>query len=67
MYIVVIAWLFVALIIAISQASLVASVLSFVFWGLVPLSLIVWLFGTSERRRRKAKQTNQSPSSDAQP
>jgi len=54
MYIVAIAWLFVALIIAISQASVVAAALSFIGWGIVPLALILWLFGTPERQRRAA-------------
>jgi len=56
MYIVVIAWLFVALIIAISQVSVVAAILSFVFWGIAPLALILWLFGTPQRRRRAVLQ-----------
>jgi hypothetical protein len=56
MYIVVIAWLFVALIIAISQASVVAAILSFIFWGIAPLALILWLLGTPQRRRRAALQ-----------
>ena len=58
MYIVVIAWLFVALIITISQASIVAAVLSFTFWGIIPLALILWLFGTPERRRRAASRAH---------
>jgi uncharacterized membrane protein (DUF4010 family) len=55
MYIVVIGWLFVTLIIAISQASVVAAMISFAFWGLLPLSLILWIFGRAERKRRSAK------------
>ncbi len=53
MYIVAIAWLFTASLIAISQASLIAGLLSFFFWGIVPLSLLLWLIGTPARMRRK--------------
>lgn len=53
MYIVVIAWIFVALVIAAGQTSVVAGVLSFVFWGMLPLLLLLWLIGTPARLRAK--------------
>jgi hypothetical protein len=51
MYIVAIAWLYVTILMAASEATLVAGVLSFVFYGFLPLALLLWLFGTPQRRR----------------
>lgn len=55
MYVVAIAWLYVTLLMAATESSLTAGVLTFVFYGLAPLSLFLWLFGTPQRRRNKAR------------
>lgn len=54
MYIIAIAWLYVALLVAVADDSVVGGVLTFVFFGIAPLALFVWLFGTPARRRTKA-------------
>ena len=56
MYIVAIAWLYVTILMAATETSLVAGILSFVFYGLAPLALLLWLLGTPQRRRNKAQQ-----------
>ena len=56
MYIVAIAWLYVTILMAATETSLVAGILSFVFYGLAPLALLLWLMGTPQRRRNKAQQ-----------
>ncbi|MCB1938820.1 MAG: hypothetical protein KDF24_09980 [Rhodocyclaceae bacterium] len=53
MYIVAIAWLYVALLAAITDTTVVGGVLTFVFYGVFPLSLFLWLVGTPARRRRQ--------------
>ena len=53
MYLVPIAWLYVVILIAAAEDTIVAAVLTFVFWGLAPLALFLWLFGTPARRRRR--------------
>ena len=55
MYIVAIAWLYVTILMAATETSLVAGILSFVFYGLAPLALLLWLMGTPQRRRNKAQ------------
>lgn len=55
MYIVAIAWIFVALMATVTETTVVGAVLTFLFYGLAPLSLFVWIFGTSARRRRLAQ------------
>jgi sulfite exporter TauE/SafE len=54
MYIVAIAWLYVALMMAITEPSLVAGALTLLFYGLLPCALLLWLVGTPQRRRSKA-------------
>jgi hypothetical protein len=55
MYIVAIGWIFVTLLMALTEASVTAAVLSFCFYGLAPLALFLWLVGTPQRRRTKAR------------
>lgn len=55
MYIVVIAWLFVILMMAITEKNITAGVLTFFFYGFAPCALLLWLIGTPQRRRNKSK------------
>lgn len=52
-YIVAIAWLYVVLMMSLTEASVVAGIATFVFYGLAPLSLFLWLVGTPQRRRNR--------------
>ncbi|MBW7900144.1 MAG: hypothetical protein H3C26_01585 [Rhodocyclaceae bacterium] len=54
MYIIAIGWLWVVLMMAITESNLVAATLTFVFYGLLPCALLLWLLGTPARRRRQA-------------
>ena len=51
MYVIAIAWLYVTLLMAATEPNLTAGVLTFGFYGLAPLALLLWLFGTPQRRR----------------
>ena len=55
MYIVAIAWLYVAVLAAAADTTLIGGILTFVFYGVAPLSLFLWLFGTPARRCRSAQ------------
>jgi len=54
MYIVAIGWLWVTLLMAITETNIVAGIATFLFYGLMPCSLILWLGGTKVRRQRQA-------------
>lgn len=54
MYIVAIGWLYVTLLIAVNEPSVVAGIISFLFYGLMPCSLLLWLGGSKVRRQRRA-------------
>jgi hypothetical protein len=43
MYIVAIGWLYVTLLVAANEPTVVAGVISFLFYGLLPCSLLMWL------------------------
>jgi len=53
MYIVAIAWLYVTLMMAITEKNVVAGVMTFVFYGVLPLALVLWLVGVPRRRLAK--------------
>jgi hypothetical protein len=56
MYIVPIAWLYVALMMAVAEANspvgtLLGAIITFILYGLLPIGLVVYLMGTPVRRR----------------
>lgn len=62
MYLVAIAWMYVVLMMALveafsSQGSVLGALITFVFYGVVPLSIVMYLMGTPGRRaaRRRAE------------
>ena len=68
MYIVAIAWLYVTLMMAATESSVVAGILTFLFYGLLPCALFIWLFSTPQRRRnRQAKESVETTASIEQP
>lgn len=56
MYVIAIGWLYVTLLMAATETNITAGILTFVLYGVAPLSLVLWLFGTPQRRRRIAAQ-----------
>ena len=51
--IIIIGWLYVTLLMALSESSVVAGVLTFVFYGLAPCTLPFWLLLSKVRRQRR--------------
>jgi len=60
-YIVAVAWLYVTLLMAVAERSVVAGVLTFVFYGLGPLLLLLWLFGIPRRARDRRQAVAAEP------
>lgn len=61
MYLVIIAWLYVAVLMAVaeatnSQGSLLGAIVTFFLYGLAPVALVVYLMGTPLRRKARARQ-----------
>ena len=61
MYIIVIGWLYVTLLVALTESSIFAGILSFVFYGLAPTALLLWLTGSASRRRKSSAVNKSSP------
>ena len=54
MYIIAIGWLYVTLLVAVNEPGIVAGIVSILFYGLLPCSLLLWLGGSKARRQRRA-------------
>jgi len=66
MYIVAIGWLYVALMMAITETNVVAGVATFLFYGLGPVAIVVYIMGTpGRRRRRKAREADEAAAAKA--
>ncbi|WP_420993856.1 hypothetical protein ACKI2N_008915 [Cupriavidus sp. 30B13] len=53
MYIVAAGWLYVTLMMAITEHTVVAGVATFAFYGLGPVAILMYIMGTPGRRRRR--------------
>jgi len=65
-YVVAIAWLYVALMVSITQPTVFRGVVTFIGAGLFPLALLLYLLGTPQRRRnqRRAREAEANGSVD---
>ena len=64
MYLVAIAWMYLALMMAIAEAthangSLLGAIITFLLYGVGPLALVMYLMGTPHRRRARQLQEQQ--------
>lgn len=55
MYLIAIAWIYVVLLVSVANTTVVGGALTFLFAGVGPLALFLWLFGTPARRRTAAR------------
>lgn len=55
MYIVAIAWMYVILMMSVTEKSITAGVMTFVFYGLVPVLILLYLMGTPQRKRNRQR------------
>mgnify|MGYP001176903044 CR=1 FL=1 len=53
MYIVAIGWLYVVVLMALTEQNLVAGAATFIFYGLLPVIVVLWLGGAKARRRKR--------------
>ena len=65
MYLIVIGWLYVTLLMALaeafsSQSSVLGAIITFVFYGLLPMALVIYLMGTPMRRKAIRQQEQQA-------
>jgi hypothetical protein len=58
MYIVAIAWIYVVFMMAITEANAVAGVMTFLLYGVFPLTIVLYLMGTPKRKRNRQRAEN---------
>ena len=56
MYIIAIGWLYVTVLIAFNEPTVISGIISFLFYGLLPCGLLLWLAGSKVRRQRRRYQ-----------
>ncbi|WP_194721411.1 hypothetical protein [Noviherbaspirillum malthae] len=55
MHIVAIAWIYVVLMMSITEHSVIAGIMTFLLYGVLPLTIILYLMGTPQRKRNRAR------------
>jgi hypothetical protein len=58
MYIVAIAWIYVVLLMSLTEHSVIAGMMTFLFYCIVPLTIILYLIGTPRRKRTRLAAKN---------
>lgn len=53
MYIIAIAWIYVTTLMAATEKTITAGILTFVFYGLLPCALLLWLLGVKHRKHQQ--------------
>ena len=70
MHIAAVGWIYVTLMMAITEETVIAGIMTFFLYGVLPTVIIVYLGGSPQRRRRKEEarlrlmQERQTPSAD---
>lgn len=64
MYIVAIAWLYVVMVMAATESNLTAAAMTLIWYGVLPLALFLWLFGTPQRRRNRRSRVSAEQEAD---
>ncbi len=59
MYIIAIAWIYVVFMMAITETTAIAGIMTFLLYGVLPLSIIVYVMGTGGRKRKRRAQEMQ--------
>ena len=60
MHIAAVGWIYVVLMMAITEESVIAAIMTFFFYGVLPVSIIVYLAGTGTRKRRRQQEQLQA-------
>ena len=56
MHIIAIGWLYVTVLVAFNEPTVISGIISFCFYGLLPCGLLLWLAGSKVRRQRRRYQ-----------
>ena len=54
MYIIAIGWIWVVFMMSITETSVIGGIMTFLLYGVVPLSIILYVMGAPQRKRNRA-------------
>lgn len=60
MHIAVVGWIYVVLMMAITEESVVAGIMTFFFYGVLPVTIIMYVGGSGNRKRRREQKNLQA-------
>ncbi|WP_292933819.1 hypothetical protein [Noviherbaspirillum sp.] len=66
MYIVAIAWIYVVLMMSITEQSVIAGIMTFLLYGVLPLAIILYVMGSPRRKRDRANAEKFPPAPSAE-
>lgn len=67
MWIVAIGWMYVVTLMAATEPTVVAGIMTFFGYGVLPLSLVLYLMGAGRRRRRPVQRPGPADAGDDRP
>jgi biotin transporter BioY len=67
MLLVAIGWIYVVLMMSVAEETVVAGVMTFVFYGVVPVALILYISGSGKRKRLRARLEEEKRAAMMQP
>jgi biotin transporter BioY len=69
MYMIAIAWLYVVLMMSITETSVTAGIMTFIFYGIIPLSVVLYIVDAPRRRKNRQykRMHQQAATQDKQP
>lgn len=53
MYIVALAWIYVVFMMSITEQSIIAGIMTFLLYGILPVAIILYVMGTPQRKRNR--------------
>ena len=59
MYIIVVAWIYVIFLMSVTEKTAVAGIMTFLLYGLLPVSILIYLMRTGHRKRKRHAQEQQ--------
>lgn len=65
MWIVAVAWIYVVVLMAATEPTVVGGIMTFVFYCALPLSILFYLTGAKRRRARRARSSTSGTNSDS--
>ena len=61
MFIIAIAWMYVVFMMSITETNVVAAIMTFLLYGIFPLTIVLYLIGSPKRKKNRQQMKNSVP------